>query len=131
MLAVALDVLPVHLFAPLEDEAIVSVTTKHDLPSDHLRGWIRGDLFLPGSSVRAVAAEMPESEIRQLLKAQLASASGLTETERQALTERRREVFSRVAEQLGHSASEAIEDAVEEATKPRPSRRRRKEDHDG
>jgi transcriptional regulator with XRE-family HTH domain len=71
VLAAVLDVPPVDLLTPLEDEAKVQVG-KLRVPVPFARAWIRGDTLLPGGDLDARykrrAREMPESELRKLVR---------------------------------------------------------------
>ena len=76
-LAAALDVAPVHLLAPLDDEAIIEVTPKLRFPAADVRAWIRGQRALPGAdALTFFLAEVSESEVREKLRARLTPAGG-------------------------------------------------------
>jgi len=66
-LAAALDVAPVHLLVPLEDEAMVAVTPELFSQARHVRAWIRGRNILRGGDLAQYLAEMPDSEQLALL----------------------------------------------------------------
>lgn len=62
-LAVVLNVAPVHLLLPVDDdEGTYQVTPERTNQVDHTRGWIRGHWPLPGSNVVQYQGEMPEAE---------------------------------------------------------------------
>jgi transcriptional regulator with XRE-family HTH domain len=112
-IAAALEVAPVHLIAPLEDDVLVAVTDEHVITAKHLRGWIRAELFLPGGTARGIAAGMPESELRRMFASRIAQAAALTPDERAFVDRRRKAVLGRVADKLGYGVSDAITDAIE------------------
>jgi transcriptional regulator with XRE-family HTH domain len=64
-LAAALEIQPIHLLLPLEDEQPVAVTPTTVVPARLARAWVRGQVALPGRSV--TWAELPESELEQLV----------------------------------------------------------------
>lgn len=62
-LAVVLNVAPVHLLLPIDDdEGAYQVTPERTNPVDNTRGWIRGHWPLPGANVIQYQGEMPEIE---------------------------------------------------------------------
>ena len=63
-LARALDVAPVHLLVPLDDEQPFQVTPAEVLPAHRVRPWIRGIVPLPGSDSRIFHTEVPLAELR-------------------------------------------------------------------
>jgi len=65
MLAVALDLAPVHLFVPRDDGDTVSLTPVVSVAADDVRGWVRGQQPLPGRDDRAYRTEVPDSEWAQ------------------------------------------------------------------
>lgn len=71
--AVALDVPPVHLLAPLDDDAVVAVTSKIIPPARVVRTWVRGLQPLwskqsgPGDW-RAFLLAFPESELQETME---------------------------------------------------------------
>lgn len=71
-LAVVLDVAPVHLLVPLEDEVPYQVTPGKDhspvtAPSETVRQWVRGQGLLPEvKDARAFWSEIPEREFRRM-----------------------------------------------------------------
>jgi transcriptional regulator with XRE-family HTH domain len=69
--ALALDVWPLHLIVPLEDEAPIAVTPARVVAAPKARAWIRGLAMLRGTDPSAVFAQLPESEQRALIDAVL------------------------------------------------------------
>jgi transcriptional regulator with XRE-family HTH domain len=65
-LALVLDVAPVHLLVPLEDELPYQVTPARVEPSGEVRDWIRGAEVLNGVDQRSFFSEVPEHEWQQL-----------------------------------------------------------------
>jgi transcriptional regulator with XRE-family HTH domain len=67
-LADALNVAPVHLLIPPnepdEGERLYQVTPTRAAPVPLVRAWARGELPLPGTSVRGFYSEVPEQEFR-------------------------------------------------------------------
>ncbi|MFF7854109.1 helix-turn-helix domain-containing protein [Streptomyces sp. NPDC007904] len=63
-LARVLDVAPVHLFVPLEDDQPYRVTPKETLPAHRIRPWVRGIAPLPGMDSRIFSTEVPLAELR-------------------------------------------------------------------
>jgi transcriptional regulator with XRE-family HTH domain len=63
--AVALDVDPLHLIIPLEDDAPVAITERVTLPAVTARKWIRGELLVP--FVSGDLRQLPRSELRALV----------------------------------------------------------------
>jgi transcriptional regulator with XRE-family HTH domain len=62
-LAVVLNVAPVHLLLPVDDdEGTYQVTPERTNQVDHTRGWIRGHWPLPGANAIQYQGEMPEAE---------------------------------------------------------------------
>lgn len=68
VLAAALDVAPVHLLAPLENEAAVKLGDKLTVPATYARAWVRGLIPLPGGDLRWFMLQMPDAELRSLLR---------------------------------------------------------------
>ena len=66
--AQALDVFPVHLLAPLEDESPVAVTPSRVVSARKARAWIRGQELLRGADPRGVFNQLPEREQRALVE---------------------------------------------------------------
>ncbi|PSL02867.1 helix-turn-helix protein [Haloactinopolyspora alba] len=64
ILAVALDVAPVHLFTPHIDEDRVWVAPTLRVPPYRMRQWVRGGNPLPGRPDREFRTEVPDSEWR-------------------------------------------------------------------
>lgn len=77
-LAAALDVAPVHLIVPLEDETAVAVTPGLVVPAAVARAWVRGKHPLAvqpnPNDLRAFASERPAQEIQE----EMATASGIS-----------------------------------------------------
>jgi transcriptional regulator with XRE-family HTH domain len=75
--AMALDVAPIHLIVPLEDEMPAEITPKYDVPAPVAREWIRGNAPLPrmrnypGTDMRMFLAERAEEEVRQMIRTAL------------------------------------------------------------
>src|SRR5205823_4378091 len=69
VLAAALDVAPVHLIVPLEDEARLAITpTWQPTPSD-ARAWIRGaGTTVDGENLRFYYSEVPDREFEVLVR---------------------------------------------------------------
>jgi transcriptional regulator with XRE-family HTH domain len=65
MLAAALDVAPVHLFAPLDDDEGVAITPELVVDAVNARAWVRGAEPLPGGDEKTYRTEVPASEWRQ------------------------------------------------------------------
>jgi transcriptional regulator with XRE-family HTH domain len=62
-LAYVLDVAPVHLLVPFDDDAQpYQVTPTRNDPAGYVRDWIRGDWYLDGTDVRHFFSELPEHE---------------------------------------------------------------------
>lgn len=65
IIAVALDVSPVHLMAPLEDDQQVAVTNEITATASQLRAWIRhqeGGWTPPGTDLRRFDSQVPATE---------------------------------------------------------------------
>ena len=56
--ALALDVAPINLFLPLEDED-VQITPRMVASSTELRSWVVGNQPLPGQDLRTFVSEVP------------------------------------------------------------------------
>jgi transcriptional regulator with XRE-family HTH domain len=69
--ALALDVAPVHLLVPLEDEGPVIVTEALTLPVKKARAWIRGQALLRGADPLGFFMQLPEDEKRLMIEAWL------------------------------------------------------------
>jgi transcriptional regulator with XRE-family HTH domain len=119
--AVALDVPPVHLLAPLEDDAPVAVTSKITPPARLLRKWIRAEQPMwskesGAGNWRAYLLAFPESELQDALEqaqfGQARSTDGLAAE------------FLEVDTQSAAKAQERAEDRLAEA---QIARRKRKE----
>jgi transcriptional regulator with XRE-family HTH domain len=70
--ALALDVRPMDLMVPLDDEAPIAVTPARVIPARKARAWIRGDALLRGADWMSVFRQRPKSEQRALIEAELA-----------------------------------------------------------
>jgi transcriptional regulator with XRE-family HTH domain len=68
-LAAALEVPPVHLLTPLDDDAQVAVTPNTSVPAPLARAWLRGQAALPGAGTDWT--QVPESELRRLIRREL------------------------------------------------------------
>jgi len=65
LLAVALDVAPLHLFVPREDAETVALAPSLTASAREVRQWVRGQQPLPGRDDRAYRTEVPDSEWTQ------------------------------------------------------------------
>jgi transcriptional regulator with XRE-family HTH domain len=65
-LALVLDVAPVHLLVPLDDEAPFHVTPTRIEKSGPVRDWVRGAEPLDGTDARVYWSEVPEVEWQQV-----------------------------------------------------------------
>lgn len=64
-LAYVLDVAPIHLLVPIDNEARwYAVTPKVLHPAGLVRNWIRGRIPMPGRDRRVYFSEVPENEWR-------------------------------------------------------------------
>jgi transcriptional regulator with XRE-family HTH domain len=63
-LATVLDVAPVHLLVPFEDEQPYQVTPTQVEPAGAVRDWVRGVWYLPGADLRSFFSELPPHEYR-------------------------------------------------------------------
>lgn len=112
-LAAALEIPPVYLLAPREDEQAVAVTPKLELPAPEARAWIRGRP-LPGGDFTAFFAELPTAEQESLMRQYL--ERGLSPLGRALMADK---------------TNERTEDLVWELTEgERIRQRERKEDND-
>lgn len=68
LLAAVLDVSPLHLFVPLDDDAEVEVTPTLTVSADQARRWIRGQEPLPGMDERTFRTEVPLGEWEEAQK---------------------------------------------------------------
>lgn len=73
--ALALDVAPLNLLVPLEDELDVDLSPEvRGVPAGLARAWFRGDAVLPplaaykGTDLHTYLAEMPERDLRELIE---------------------------------------------------------------
>jgi transcriptional regulator with XRE-family HTH domain len=63
-LALALNVAPVHLFLPRDDDADVEITSKVHARAADVRAWVRGERPVPHVDEVAYRQEVPDSERR-------------------------------------------------------------------
>jgi len=110
-LAAALDVAPVHLLTPREDELTLAITPKLKVEAPTARSWIRGAGLLPGGDPAAFFAQMPLEEQRLLMRTYL--ERGLDPIGRALMAEKIE----------GLVTDERIEDIVWEATEGERIRR--------
>jgi transcriptional regulator with XRE-family HTH domain len=62
-LAFVLDVAPIHLMVPTEDDGrLYAVTPEEQTPADEARAWIRGKMPLQPQDARIYFNEVPRSE---------------------------------------------------------------------
>ena len=61
-LAIVLEVAPVHLLVPLDDQAGIEVTRGRVEEARRVRWWIRGDHPLDGIDTRLYFSEVPKDE---------------------------------------------------------------------
>jgi transcriptional regulator with XRE-family HTH domain len=66
VLALTLDVAPVHLLVPLEDDRPYQTTPTRAEQSGPVRDWVRGVEPLDGTDARAYWSEVPEVEWQQV-----------------------------------------------------------------
>ncbi|MBZ9638004.1 helix-turn-helix domain-containing protein [Streptomyces sp. PSKA30] len=78
-LAKVLDVAPVHLLVPLEDEHPYQVTPKLTMPATRVRAWIRGQKPLPGTDLQIFYTEVPLDEVRSVRTVQFGGRHGSAE----------------------------------------------------
>ena len=64
-LAAVLEVAPVHLIVPLDDDGWIYLTPEAAARNGYARAWIRGNRALPGTDARKFYSEVPEAEWRQ------------------------------------------------------------------
>lgn len=62
-LAKVLNVAPVHLLVPLEDDQPMPVTPETMMQAGHVREWVRARKALPGTDLRIFRTEVPLSEL--------------------------------------------------------------------
>lgn len=60
--ALALDVAPIHLFIPLEDDASIRLTERTETSAAVARMWMRGEVHLQPQDPRYFTSEVPRSE---------------------------------------------------------------------
>jgi transcriptional regulator with XRE-family HTH domain len=65
-LALVLDVAPVHLLVPTDDEQLFQVTPTRAEPSGVVRDWLRGGPPLAGTDLASYYAEVPEVDWEQV-----------------------------------------------------------------
>lgn len=76
-LAYVLDVAPIHLLVPIDDEAApYAVLPQRSEPAGVVRSWVRGLAQLPGQDGRVYSSEVPKDEWK---------LGGLTEDEYRSL----------------------------------------------
>jgi hypothetical protein len=63
VLALALDVAPVHLMIPLDDDAQVALTDTISEPAQLVRSWVRGPHAFAGTDRRMFYSYVPEAEL--------------------------------------------------------------------
>lgn len=66
--AAALEVAPISLLTPRDDEEDVGITSELVLPAVLVRAWIRGQVGLPGGDPISHLAELPVSEQREFFR---------------------------------------------------------------
>lgn len=89
VLALALDVAPVHLIAPTypapgwgrqdgrndpNDAQLYAVTSTQEVPVYRVRSWVRGERPLPGTDARLYFTQIPSHEFDGLLEERIANA---------------------------------------------------------
>jgi transcriptional regulator with XRE-family HTH domain len=74
-IAAVLNVAPVHLLTPLEDEAPVEIAGRV-LTARNARAWIRGRRLLRGADPAAFTRQLPDRELRGLVEAVLVQQTG-------------------------------------------------------
>lgn len=62
ILAAALDIAPLHLFLPLDDNANARIAPEIEVSARQARRWVRGQEPLPGMDERIFRTEVPRSE---------------------------------------------------------------------
>jgi len=83
--ALALDVRPIDLVVPLEDEAPIAVTPSSVITAKKARAWIRGDALLRRADWLSVFKQRPKTEQRDLVEAAL--GRGMSPLERALMQE--------------------------------------------
>lgn len=97
--AAALEIAPVHLIVPRDDEEDVGVTPQLVLPAPLARAWIRGVVTLPDGDPVSHFAGMPVAEQRALV--------------RRALPPGGPDISSLVAALSGRPTEAAVDDAMD------------------
>lgn len=64
-LARVLDVAPVHLLVPIDDQPF-RMLPKEEQPADRVRAWVCGDEPLPGTDRRIFRTEVPLDEVPEM-----------------------------------------------------------------
>lgn len=82
LLAVALDVAPLHLFLPRDDDQTVTLAPEVMVTATQARRWIRGLEPLPGRDDRAYRTEVPESEWAQRSQRLVAAETAVDQASR-------------------------------------------------
>lgn len=75
-LARALDVAPIHLLTPLDDDRQYQVTPQEHVPAGRARQWIRGIKPLAGTDLQVFWTEAPLAEVRPTGKVRFAGRHG-------------------------------------------------------
>jgi hypothetical protein len=92
--ALALDVAPIHLLVPLEDEGAIVVTESKTVSARRAREWIRGRALLRDADPRGFFNQLPESEQRTIVEAWL--AGGMDDLHRALVQDRVDEVLDKL-----------------------------------
>jgi transcriptional regulator with XRE-family HTH domain len=111
-LAAALEVPPVHLIIPLEDEAPVAITPNTTVSARHARAWLRGSAALPDAGVNL--AEIPRSELRRLVERQL--TRGMNQLMRALVADRTEAEVERIVDQILNRDREEPDDGQPAST---------------
>jgi transcriptional regulator with XRE-family HTH domain len=84
VLALALDVAPVHLLVPLDDDEVAyPVTPTRGEPAGEIRDWVRGAAALDGTDQRSFFSEVPEHEWQQVTERTHVHRGGQLDTVRE------------------------------------------------
>jgi len=97
LLAVALEVAPVHLFLPRDDGSAVALAPLVEVPATQAREWLRGTEQLPQGDEKTYRTEVPDSEWKRARKP---SARELDATEKLRSAERRCAVANKLVDML-------------------------------
>lgn len=62
--ALALDVAPVHLLVPIDDQTPYAITSRQTEVAGAVRDWVRGFWYLDGVDPRTFLSEVPEQEFQ-------------------------------------------------------------------